>query len=91
VELVGWVGAEPEQQFVSLHVAACNLRVATQWPAGRNEVRERLVEAEWATIQAWEQLAEEAGAASSLAGGTPEISPKHFELAVHAIDMAVLR
>ena len=61
VELVGWVGAEPEQRFIPSGIAVCNFRVATNRPAGRNEAGERLVEAEWTTIEAWEKLAEQCG------------------------------
>jgi single-strand DNA-binding protein len=63
VELVGWVGAEPEQRFIPSGVAVCNFRVATNRPAGRNEAGERLVEAEWTTIEAWDKLAERCGQA----------------------------
>jgi single-strand DNA-binding protein len=61
VELVGWVGAEPEQRFIPSGTAVCNFRVATNRPAGRNEAGERLVEAEWTTVEAWEKLAEQCG------------------------------
>jgi single-strand DNA-binding protein len=61
VELVGWVGAEPEQRFVPSGVAVCNFRVATNRFAGRNEAGERLVEAEWTTVEAWDKLAEQCG------------------------------
>ena len=30
-------------------------------PAGRNEAGERIVEAEWTTVEAWEKLAEQCG------------------------------
>jgi single-strand DNA-binding protein len=61
VELVGWVGAEPEQRFIPSGVAVCNFRVATNRFAGRNEAGERLVEAEWTTVEAWDKLAEQCG------------------------------
>jgi single-strand DNA-binding protein len=59
VELVGWIGAEPEQRFTSSGTAVCNFRVATNRLAGRNEAGERMVEAEWTTVEAWEKLAEQ--------------------------------
>ena len=37
VELVGWIGAEPEQRFVPSGTAVCNFRVATKRLGGRNE------------------------------------------------------
>jgi len=61
VELVGWIGAEPEQRFVPSGTAVCNFRVATNRFAGRNEAGERLVEAEWTTVEAWDKLAEQCG------------------------------
>ena len=61
VELVGWVGAEPEQRFIPSGSAVCTFRVTTNRFAGRNEAGERLVEAEWTTVEAWEKLAESAG------------------------------
>ena len=59
VELVGWIGAEPEQRFIPSGVAVCNFRVATNRLAGRNEAGERIVEAEWTTVEAWDKLAEQ--------------------------------
>ena len=61
VELVGWVGAEPEQRFIPSGVAVCTFRVATNRFAGRNEAGERMVEAEWTTVEAWDKLAEQCG------------------------------
>ena len=61
VELVGWIGAEPEQRFTPSGTAVCNFRVATNRFGGRNEAGERIVEAEWTTVEAWEKLAEQCG------------------------------
>jgi single-strand DNA-binding protein len=61
VELVGWIGSEPEQRFVPSGTAVCNFRVATNRLAGRNEAGERIVEAEWTTVEAWDKLAEQCG------------------------------
>jgi single-strand DNA-binding protein len=58
VELVGWIGAEPEQRFLPSGAAVCNFRVATKRPAGRAESGERLFETDWTTVEAWEKLAE---------------------------------
>ena len=63
VELVGWVGADPEQRFVPSGTAVCNFRVATNRLGGRNEAGEWVVEAEWTTIEAWDKLAERCGQA----------------------------
>jgi single-strand DNA-binding protein len=61
VELVGWIGAEPRSRFIPSGTAVCDFRVATNRPAGRNEAGERVVEAEWTTVEAWDKLAEQCG------------------------------
>jgi len=61
VELVGWVGAEPEQRFIQSGAAVCSFRIATKRPAGRNESGERMFETDWTTIEAWDKLAEQCG------------------------------
>ena len=61
VELVGWVGAEPEQRFIQSGSAVCSFRVATKRPAGRSESGERMFETDWTTIEAWDKLAEQCG------------------------------
>ena len=58
MELVGWVGAEPEQGFLPSGTVVCNFRVATKRFAGRNEAGERTVETDWTPIEAWDKLAE---------------------------------
>jgi single-strand DNA-binding protein len=63
VELVGWVGADPEQRFVPSGVAVCKFQVATNRLGGRNEAGEWVTEAEWTTIEAWDKLAELCGQA----------------------------
>jgi single-strand DNA-binding protein len=61
VELIGWVGADPEQRFIPSGAAVCTFRVATNRLSGRSETGEWLVEAEWTTVEAWEHLAEQCG------------------------------
>jgi single-strand DNA-binding protein len=58
VELIGWLGAEPELRFLSSGVAVCSFRVATKRFAGRNEAGERLIETEWTTVDVWDKPAE---------------------------------
>jgi single-strand DNA-binding protein len=58
VELVGWIGAEPEQRFLPSGTAVCNFRVATKRWAGRNEDGNRSVETDWTPVEAWDKLAE---------------------------------
>jgi len=59
VELVGWVGAEPEQRFVPSGVAVCSFRVATKRWAGRSDEGNRSVETDWTPVEAWDRLAEQ--------------------------------
>ncbi|HEX9440004.1 MAG TPA: single-stranded DNA-binding protein [Roseiflexaceae bacterium] len=59
VELVGWVGAEPEQRFVPSGVAVCSFRVATKRWAGRSDEGNRSVETDWTPVEAWDKLAEQ--------------------------------
>ena len=61
VELIGWVGADPEQRFIPAGTAVCSFRVATNRLSGRNEAGEWLVEAEWTTVEAWGHLGERCG------------------------------
>jgi single-strand DNA-binding protein len=58
---VGSIGAEPEQRFIPSGTAVGTFRVATNRPAGRNEAGERIVEADWTPVEAWEKLAEQCG------------------------------
>src|SRR4029079_12276983 len=58
VELVGWIGAEPEQRFLPSGVAVCNFRVATKRLAGKSEDGSWTVETDWTPIEAWERLGE---------------------------------
>ena len=61
VELVGWIGAEPEQRFIPSGTAVCNFRVATKRLGGRNESGERTFETDWTPVEAWDKLAETCG------------------------------
>ena len=61
VELIGWVGAEPEQRFIPSGVAVCSFGVATKRLAGRSESGERMFETDWTTVEAWDKLAEQCG------------------------------
>jgi len=52
------LGRSRRSRFTPSGTAVCNFRVATNRLAGRNEAGERIVEAEWTTVEAWEKLAE---------------------------------
>lgn len=61
IELIGWVGAEPEQRFTPAGAAVCSFRIATKRWAGRDEGGERQVETDWTAVETWERLAERCG------------------------------
>lgn len=61
VELIGWLGMDPEQRFLPSGVAVCNFRVATKRYAGRMESGERIVETDWLPVEVWERQAELCG------------------------------
>jgi single-strand DNA-binding protein len=61
VELVGWVGAEPEQRFIPSGAAVISFRVATKRWAGRNDDGSRIVDTDWTAVEAWEKLADQCG------------------------------
>ena len=58
VELIGYVGADPEQRILPSSVQVCNFKVATKRWAGRSDDGERAVETDWTPVEAWEKLAE---------------------------------
>jgi single-strand DNA-binding protein len=58
VELIGWLGNDPEHRFLTSGVGVCNFNVATKRPGGKNEAGERTIETEWTTVEAWEKLAD---------------------------------
>jgi single-strand DNA-binding protein len=57
VELVGWIGAEPEQRVLP-RTAVCAFRVTISRLEGRNEASERTVATDWAPVEMWHILAE---------------------------------
>ena len=61
VELIGWVGAEPEQRFLPSGAAVCSFRVATKRWSGKSEDGTRTVDTDWTPVEAWERLAEQCG------------------------------
>ena len=58
MELVGWVGADPEQRFIPSGAAVISFRVATKRWAARNDDGSRTVDTDWTAVEAWEKLAE---------------------------------
>jgi single-strand DNA-binding protein len=61
VELVGWIGAEPEQRFIPSGAAVISFRVATKRWIGRSDDGSRAVDTDWTAVEAWEKLADQCG------------------------------
>ncbi len=61
VELVGWIGAEPEQRFIPSGAAVISFRVATKRWVGRSDDGSRTVDTDWTAVEAWEKLADQCG------------------------------
>jgi len=61
VELVGWIGAEPEQRFIPSGAAVISFRVATKRWIGRSDDGSRSVDTDWTAVEAWEKLADQCG------------------------------
>jgi single-strand DNA-binding protein len=58
VELIGWLGNDPEHRFLSTGSAICSFNLATKRYSGRTDNGERAVETEWVPVEAWEKLAD---------------------------------
>lgn len=58
VELIGWLGNEPEQRFTPSGVAVAEFSVATKRPGSRDDSGERTYDTDWIDVVAWDQLAE---------------------------------
>lgn len=59
VELLGWLGADPEMRFLASGAAFCRFNLATKRPAGQDANGQREYETEWTNVEAWERLAEQ--------------------------------
>lgn len=58
VELLGWLGADPELRFTPGGAKYCRFSIATRRMSGRDEGGNREYETEWTNVEAWERLAE---------------------------------
>lgn len=57
VELIGWVGAEPDVKNIGKDNKVCSLNISTKRMTGRtNGVMQ--VESEWMTVELWDRLAD---------------------------------
>lgn len=58
VELIGWLGNEPEQRYTPSGVAIAEFSVATKRLGNRNEDGSWSYDTDWLDVVAWDQLAE---------------------------------
>lgn len=61
VELIGWLGAAPEQRTLPSGTTVCNFRIATKRLGGRDDDGNRGIETDWTPIETWERLANQCG------------------------------
>ena len=55
VELIGWMGQDPEMRFTPQGTAVVTISVATKRPSHANGE----IKTDWITVEAWERLAEQ--------------------------------
>ena len=55
VELIGWIGQDPEMRFTPQGAAVTTLSLATKRPSHANGE----IKTDWITVEAWEKLAEQ--------------------------------
>jgi single-strand DNA-binding protein len=60
VELIGWLGNEPEERYTPSGVPIAEFSVATKRPGSRNEDGSWNYDTDWLDVVAWDQLAETA-------------------------------
>src|SRR5262249_50853998 len=58
VELLGWLGGDPELRFLPSGIKMCRFNIATRRPAGRDSQGKREYETDWTTVEAWDKLAD---------------------------------
>ncbi len=58
VELIGWLGADPEERFTPSGIAIANFSIATKRYGTRQEDGSWLYETDWIDVEAIDKLAE---------------------------------
>jgi single-strand DNA-binding protein len=62
VELIGWLGNDPEQRYTPSGMSVAEFSVATKRPSSRSEDGTWAYETDWLDVVVWDQLAESATA-----------------------------
>lgn len=58
VELLGWLGGDPDVRLIASGTSVCRFNVATKRPAGMGADGRREYETDWSTVEVWDKLAE---------------------------------
>lgn len=58
VQLLGWIGADPEMRFTPNGTAICKFRIATKHMTRRIANGEAELDTDWIQVEAWDRLAE---------------------------------
>lgn len=58
VELIGWMGADPDLRLVGTDGKVCRFSVATRFVSGQDDRGNLTYETQWTTVEAWDRLAE---------------------------------
>lgn len=58
VELLGWLGADPELRMIPTGAPICRFSIATKRYGGQDEAGRREFVTEWISVEAWDKLAE---------------------------------
>jgi single-strand DNA-binding protein len=58
VELLGWLGGDPELRVITTGSSLCRFSVATKRFGGQDESGRREIETDWTNVEAWDKLAD---------------------------------
>lgn len=58
VELLGWLGADPELRMLANGTPLCRFSIATRRYGSQDDTGRREFPTEWVTVEAWDKLAE---------------------------------
>ena len=59
VDLLGWMGGDPELRLTPSGAKVCRFNLATKHPSGQDAQGNRTYETTWTTIEVWDRLADQ--------------------------------
>jgi single-strand DNA-binding protein len=59
VQLLGWLGGDPELRFTPMGIKMCRFNVATKHFGGRDGEGRREYATDWTSVEVWDKLAEQ--------------------------------